>query len=609
MNIFQHFVTRRSPQQLLLSGSVLIRNNYNRNIYTTGQHKLLSPCTSTATTTATALYNSKRSFISRLFKSQMTSEHVANNQTMINEDGDEILLELDEFGNLYPHKDFLDSVHSAVLVWGNGSYGQTGTGLGASHPMPVVLDAMTDREIIKISNGATHTISIAVGFEDHNVDDTNKAEAGNLYAWGSDAYNQLGLKETRSEEQYEPIKLSTRRKVEFKDVDAGLYHNLALGRVVLDKRKKRYSTYEVYSWGGGLLGNGTSVYDATINKVSSLRDKNIEGVNAGGYHSVAYSKDALYTWGWLSLSYTNISNEYHHHHQKSSVKNLQEEDEEYEYIPYYKMVNPVRINFFDDKKIVSAGCGVWHTSIAVGAGENEHKIYTYGNEQYDGYEIPYCPFHPLDINDEQCASTKAVRTVNRLIPDSINLPIEVGGRIKMVRAGASFTVILAENGRLFVFGQNPYVCPALIDYHNREFGEYEPKSIHSNRDGTSEPKSLFSGYFSSREESGFGKSVEYASNIDEDEYFVDLLDVGRVVSELHVSHSEEHGIAAEDNKIVKFQHIDCGDNHIMAVTDDGSVYCWGLYEQIETGKKAVKVFAESSKITRVACGLDFTTLY
>ena len=74
---------------------------------------------------------------------------ISTQNTIITKDsGEDILLENDEFGNIYPTKDFLDSVHNAVIVWGNGDDGRTGTGLGASHPMSVVLDAMTDREIV-----------------------------------------------------------------------------------------------------------------------------------------------------------------------------------------------------------------------------------------------------------------------------------------------------------------------------------------------------------------------------------------------------------------------------------------------------------------------------
>ena len=76
--------------------------------------------------------------------------------------------------------------HSAAItqtkklyMWGNGSYGRLGTGFEVSATKPVLVEDLANKEIIRVSCGAFHTLALST--------------EGFVYAFGQDKYGKLGL--------------------------------------------------------------------------------------------------------------------------------------------------------------------------------------------------------------------------------------------------------------------------------------------------------------------------------------------------------------------------------------------------------------------------------
>ena len=76
--------------------------------------------------------------------------------------------------------------HSAAItqtkklyMWGNGSYGRLGTGFEVSATKPVLVEDLANKEIIRVSCGAFHTLALST--------------EGFIYAFGQDKYGKLGL--------------------------------------------------------------------------------------------------------------------------------------------------------------------------------------------------------------------------------------------------------------------------------------------------------------------------------------------------------------------------------------------------------------------------------
>jgi alpha-tubulin suppressor-like RCC1 family protein len=271
---------------------------------------------------------------------------------------------------------------------------------------------------------------------------------------------------------------------------------------------------------------------------------------------VACTRDALYIWGWLSLGGT--SKEY-----------KQNTGDATDNVPYHKIVTPVSLQFFEGyyylfgcailflpfvekgTEVTSVACGIWHTSVVVLC-HGRQKLFVFGNEQYEGYMRPYCPFY----SENFARGTHSIRTVKRIIPDEVFLPDQ--SPIKKISAGASFTVALLENGKLFGFGQNPRVCPAAA------VPESDDQEIHINS------------------ADGFANE--------------------RHVYRLSTGHEESRD---------PFVDVDCGTNHVVGVTERGHVFAWGhCFDKITFDvDKPIKIMDGVSLVKKAACGLDFNVLY
>ena len=129
--------------------------------------------------------------------------------------------------------------------------------------------------------------------------DGDDVNAGRLFTWGSNFFGQVGQDENftgmafqhdedEEDEQPSPRLLSPVKSVRFTNISSGYFHNAALS-----------VNGEVYTWGGGVLGHGDDVNDATPRKVEFVDKFGIKGVSCSGYGTFAWSDRKVFAWGYL----------------------------------------------------------------------------------------------------------------------------------------------------------------------------------------------------------------------------------------------------------------------------------------------------------------------
>nr|WP_232347263.1 InlB B-repeat-containing protein [Bifidobacterium sp. W8110] len=190
-----------------------------------------------------------------------------------------------------------------VYAWGYNGNGLLGDGTSSSRYTPVRVktpdrstypDLPADFTYLQVSAGYAH--SLALGSD------------GNVYAWGSNYYGQLG--DGTSSNRTAPVRVKTPDRSTYPDlpadftylqVSAGQYYSLALG-----------SDGNVYAWGNneyGQLGDGTgsSYRNAPVMVRKPDRktypdlpkDFTYLQVSAGANHSLAVGSDGnVYAWGY-----------------------------------------------------------------------------------------------------------------------------------------------------------------------------------------------------------------------------------------------------------------------------------------------------------------------
>lgn len=124
---------------------------------------------------------------------------------------------------------------------------------------------------------------IAVGY-DHTV---ALDSAGNVWAWGSNNYGQVG--DGTLTDRLVPVQVDGVTNIT--EIVAGVYHTLALDNFG-----------SIWAWGTnghGQLGNGTQDTSAVPVQVSGLN--NVIAIAAGNFHSIALQGDGtVWTWGMNS---------------------------------------------------------------------------------------------------------------------------------------------------------------------------------------------------------------------------------------------------------------------------------------------------------------------
>jgi alpha-tubulin suppressor-like RCC1 family protein len=170
-----------------------------------------------------------------------------------------------------------------LYAWGNNTSGELGNGARTDQTTPVEVS-------LPASAGPTAWAQVAAG-TNHTLALTAD---GRLYAWGSNAWGQLGT--GGPEKALLPVALPPPGKgagTRWAQVAAGRYHTLALST---DGR--------LYTWGSnrfGQLGESTHAQHSTPQPLElprSLAQTVWKQVAAGDAHSVALTADGhLYAWG------------------------------------------------------------------------------------------------------------------------------------------------------------------------------------------------------------------------------------------------------------------------------------------------------------------------
>jgi len=183
------------------------------------------------------------------------------------------------------------SIQPDGSLWacGDNAYGQLGIGNTTTQPSPVQITLPTNpaptdpanHNWVAVATGAWHTLAIR--------------SDGTLWAWGQNAYGQLGIGNTTSHSS--PVQVGT--NTNWTAVTAGQYHTLAI-----------QSNGTLWSWGFnyyGQLGNGNTTQQNSPVQVDT--GTNWFAVAAGWLHTLAIRSDgSLWAWGDNTYGELGIGN-------------------------------------------------------------------------------------------------------------------------------------------------------------------------------------------------------------------------------------------------------------------------------------------------------------
>lgn len=281
--------------------------------------------------------------------------------------------------------------------WGDGQYGQLGTGdlFTSSSPYPApTTTAFGGKPLVALAVGHTHSLGLT--------------SDGKVFAWG---YGQ-GLGKGSSAMETTPVAVSTTGVLAGKTIigiAVGNAHSLALS-----------SDGEVFAWGAdtsGQLGKGvrySSLVPVAVTTSGVLEGKRIIAIATSHEHNLALSADGqVFSWGLGTAGELGDG-------KSSSV------------IYYYSAV-PVAVS--------TSGALAGQTIVAITAGyehslalSSEGKVFAWG----------------LNENGQLGDGTYT----NRSAPVAVNSGALAGRTVRAIAAGSYHNVALDEEGLLFSWGSN-----------------------------------------------------------------------------------------------------------------------------------------------------------
>ncbi len=107
----------------------------------------------------------------------------------------------------------------SIFTWGWGCYGQLGHGSLEDATVPVSPLELPAKCALRVDCGAGHTLAI--------VQRKSGSKKTHLYAWGFNAYGQLGLGDKA--DRAKPERVNELIGVSLSDVSCGDYHRLGFG--------------------------------------------------------------------------------------------------------------------------------------------------------------------------------------------------------------------------------------------------------------------------------------------------------------------------------------------------------------------------------------------
>ncbi|MEU7023836.1 Ig-like domain repeat protein [Streptomyces sp. NPDC046203] len=163
-----------------------------------------------------------------------------------------------------------------VYAWGINNYGQLGDGTTTSSLTPVEVDLPAGVHVTALASGSNHTLALTAD--------------GRVYAWGWNAYGQLGDGTTTDRATPVPVDLPAGTTITA--VAAGDNGEFSLAAT---------SDGHVLGWGlnrYGQLGNGTTLDSITPTEASLPAGTQVTDLAAGAGHSLALtSTGSVYAWG------------------------------------------------------------------------------------------------------------------------------------------------------------------------------------------------------------------------------------------------------------------------------------------------------------------------
>jgi alpha-tubulin suppressor-like RCC1 family protein len=163
----------------------------------------------------------------------------------------------------------------SVFAWGDNAKGQLGDGTTTDRKLPVPIDALAGKKIQALSLGGCglgggHSLALS--------------SDGRLWAWGDNAYGQLGIGSTTASTSPMPVTLPAGTKV--RKIAAGGFHSLAL-----------MTNGSVWGWGrgnNGQLGTGSSTNKNSPTLMNTPQGSVIVDISCGELFSyLLKSEDVL----------------------------------------------------------------------------------------------------------------------------------------------------------------------------------------------------------------------------------------------------------------------------------------------------------------------------
>jgi alpha-tubulin suppressor-like RCC1 family protein len=174
-----------------------------------------------------------------------------------------------------------------VYVWGDNSCGQLGVGAtdeADEADGPVAVRVGRGQTVTRVSGGGMHSLALTL--------------SGEVYAWGDNAYGQLGDGTTKA--RTTPVAVRLPDAVVFVQVAALANASLALAA---DGR--------VFAWGDnafGQLGDGTTVGRLLPVQALFPSGAEVRQISGGAVHALALDADGgLYTWGHSHSAHRSAS--------------------------------------------------------------------------------------------------------------------------------------------------------------------------------------------------------------------------------------------------------------------------------------------------------------
>ncbi|NDI35183.1 S-layer homology domain-containing protein [Chengkuizengella sediminis] len=451
------------------------------------------------------------------------------------------------------HTVALDS-EGTVFTWGNNSTGQLGdnTTEQKNEPQEITIEVNDGVMITQVTTGRYHTVVLA--------------SDGTVYTWGENEYGQLGDDTIEQKNEPQEITVEVNDGAMIQEVSAGGLHTVALA-----------NDGTVYTWGNnesGQLGyQTTGDYQDIPQEVTSLVEKTVEKVSAGGLHTVALVSDGtVYTWGNNSTGQLGDNT--------TEQKNEPQE---------------ITVGVNEGAMIQEVSAGGLHTVALASDG----TVYTWGWNFYGQLG---------DGTSEQ-----------KNEPQKIIVEVNEGAIITQVSAGSGYsTAALASDGKVYMWGLNSWGQLGLGD--SAQTTEPSPKEVFSldhtpptlevemlkadgeaYEDGTATNQTITVNLNGTDEMSGISDISWLELGVQVSAGWLHTVAIasngkvytwgGNEFGQLGYETTEIYGLIPQEVSISEgktIEQVSSGVFHTAVLSSDGTVYTWGYNEFGQLGDGATE---------------------